>query len=382
MTPSDDLIDTDSHENKNQDKLYAECVRIVYKRRFQNLLSHILVSALPLYLGWASEARLTNMFLLSLLWAYTFAGYYFSLSSGSSLSQAKKATRLGRSLYYQLVVLGILYNLIFLNLAYHGVENAMIYLLLITALFSAGAVSSYQHMKWLGPLFVFSAMAPQCIYYLTTAGVDAKLMAFLIVVFIVFMANVGHQLHKDAIHTLSLNHELNTAKERAEKLARTDMLTGLNNRRAFFEMGKPILKNAHRYGHPLSMVMLDIDNFKLINDTYGHASGDEVLKAVANVLSQGTRESDVSGRLGGEEFAIILQETDLTAAQELIERLRKKVEQTCIHFKSQEISVTASFGVAKLDTKFDNFDKLIDRADYALYQAKKEGRNRVVINDN
>ena len=133
---------------------------------------------------------------------------------------------------------------------------------------------------------------------------------------------------------------------------------------------------------PVSMVMLDIDNFKLINDTYGHASGDEVLKAVANVLSQGTRESDVSGRLGGEEFAIILTETDLTAAQELIERLRKKVEQTCIHFKGQEISVTASFGVAKLDTESDNFDKLIDRADYALYQAKKEGRNRVVINDN
>ncbi len=266
-----------------------------------------------------------------------------------------------------------------MNLAFNGVENAMIYLFLITVLFCAGGVSSYQHMKWLGPIFVISVMVPQCIYYLTIAGVDAKLMAFLIFVFIFFMLNVGLQLHKDAIHTLSLNHELSKAKEKAEQLARTDMLTGLNNRRAFIETGKMILKNAQRYGHPLSMVMLDIDNFKMINDTYGHTSGDKVIKALANVINHGVRESDVSGRLGGEEFAIILQETNLTAAQELIDRLRKEVEQTPIHIDSQQINVTASFGIAQLDTELDSFDKLLDRADHAMYQAKKAGRNRVVI---
>jgi diguanylate cyclase (GGDEF)-like protein len=379
MTASDDLIDIDSSENDNQDKLYAECVRIVYKRRFQNLLSHFFASILPLYLGWENEVGLSNLFLLFLLWAYTFAGYYIGFSSRSSLSQDKKAIRLGSALYYQIVFLAILYNLIFMNLAFNGVENAMIYLFLITVLFCAGGVSSYQHMKWLGPIFVISVMVPQCIYYLTIAGVDAKLMAFLIFVFIFFMLNVGLQLHKDAIHTLSLNHELSKAKEKAEQLARTDMLTGLNNRRAFIETGKMILKNAQRYGHPLSMVMLDIDNFKMINDTYGHTSGDKVIKALANVINHGVRESDVSGRLGGEEFAIILQETNLTAAQELIDRLRKEVEQTPVHIDSQQINVTASFGIAQLDTELDSFDKLLDRADHAMYQAKKAGRNRVVI---
>ncbi len=378
MTPSDDLIDIDSIENGNQNKLNAECVRIVYRRRSQNLFSHILVSALPLYLGWANEVGHTNIILLSLLWAYVFVGYYFGVSSRSLLSQDRNTIPLGRSLYYQLAVLGILYNLIFMNLALNGVENAMIYLLLITALFSAGGVSSYQHMKWLGLLLVISTMVPQCIYYLTIAGVDSKLMAFLIAIFIVFMANVGLQLHKDAIHVLSLNQELGKAKEKADQLARIDMLTGLNNRRAFFETGKLIVKNAQRYGRPLSMAMLDIDHFKLINDTYGHASGDEALKVVANVLSQGIRASDVSGRLGGEEFAIILQETNLTTAQQLIERLRKEVEQTRTHFESQEICVTASFGLAELGKNPDNLDKLIDRADSAMYQAKKDGRNRVV----
>jgi diguanylate cyclase len=382
MKLPNDLVELDSCKNDNRDKFYIDCVRMVYKRRFQNLLTHFIAASIPVYLGWANKNNLTNIFLVSLLLVYTFTGYYVHFSSKPALAKGEQVIRLARPLYYQIAVLGILYNLIFLNLAINGVENAMIYLLLITALFSAGGVSSYQHLKWLGPLFVFSAMFPQSIYYLSIPGLDAKLMAFMIAVFIFFMSNVGLQLHKDAIETLSLNHKLREAKEKAEQLARTDVLTGLFNRRAFFEMGRMNLKNAQRYGHPLSLVMLDIDHFKKINDTYGHSAGDEVLKALANILSQQIRESDVSGRLGGEEFAIILQEANLMFAQELIGRLRKEVEQTCIHFEEREISVTASFGVAQLDAEGDSFETLLERADYAMYQAKKDGRNRVVVNKN
>jgi len=374
-TPKDRV----SRSEENKEKLYAECVREVYRQRSQNLLSHVFVSGLPLYLGWASEAWLTNLFLLSLLWAYILVGYYFTFKFNASLSLDKNAKRWGSILYYQLVAVGIFYNLVFLNLHFNGVENAMLYLLLTTALFSSGAVSSYQHLKWLGPVFVVSAMTPQCIYYFNSPGIGDALVAGLIVVFIAFMANVGLNLHKNAMHSLSLNHELIAAKEDAELLARTDVLTELNNRRAFFEMGKAILGNARRQGHPLSVVMLDIDKFKKINDTHGHATGDEVIKAVANALRKVIRESDISGRLGGEEFAVILQETNRTAAQELAERLRKEIQGIVLHFEGQEINTTASFGISQYDSECNDLDKLIAKADLSLYQAKEEGRNRVVV---
>lgn len=371
----------DSIENKNKNEIYDECVRVVYKRRSQNLYSHIFVSVLPLYLGWGGASWIMNSFLLSLLWISVLSGFYFTPLSGRSLLQNVKVKSWGRALYFQMAWLGILYNFIFMNLAFNGTENAMVYLLLITALFSAGAVGSYQNLKGLSLIFIFSAMTPQVIYYLSIASIDGAIMAFLILIFIVFMTNVGLQLHKDAITTLTLNLELIAAKEESEQLARTDVLTGLNNRRSFFEMGEIILKNTKRQGHSLSVVMLDIDNFKSINDTYGHAKGDAVLKAMAKTLSQGVRDSDFTARVGGEEFAVILQETNLTSAQELIERLRAAIQLTNIHIENQDINVTASFGIAQFEAENEDFDKLLSRADIALYQAKKGGRNQVVINE-
>ena len=364
----------------SQNNLYNECVRIVYQRRSQNLLSHIFVSALPIYLGWTNEAGILNAFLIFLLWGYIVVAYYFTLSFNKSSPDDNDSKPWATSLYYQLVGLALLYNFIFLNLEYHGVENAMIYLLLTTALFSAGAINSYQHLKGLGPLFLVTAMLPQCIYYLASSGTGTTLMAFLIFVFVLFMTSLGFSIHKDGIRTLTLNHELHLAKEQAEQLARTDALTGLNNRRSFFEIGNTVFLNARRYDRPLSVVMLDLDAFKAVNDTYGHSIGDEIIKAVANTLHKEKRESDITGRLGGEEFAILLQETDLKAAGELIERLRKEVEQIVVNSDGAQVGITASFGVTELDDQCDTLEKVIVKADRALYQAKEDGRNRVVIN--
>lgn len=372
---------SDTVNNRNtKDELYNECVRVVYHRRSQNLLSHIFVSALPIYLGWVSETGIINILLVSLLWVYILTSYYFTLLFNKSSADKYNFKRWGSSLYFQMVGLALLYNLIFLNLDSHGVENAMIYLLLTTALFSAGSISSYQHLKGLGPLFVVAAMLPQCIYYLASSDTGTGLMASLIFIFIVFMTSIGLSIHNDAIRSLAVNHELKQAKEQAEHLARTDVLTGLNNRRSFFETGNVILQNACRYERPLSMAMLDLDNFKAINDTYGHGTGDEVIKAVANTLRQGKRESDITGRLGGEEFGILLQETDLVAAAELIERLRIEIQNIVVKSGNAQVGITASFGLSEIDENCATLEKLIANADRALYQAKEEGRNRVVIN--
>jgi len=367
-----------STENNNRNKIYDECVHIVYRQRAKNLYSHLFTSLLPLYLGWNGEGWLENSLLVSLLWVYVLSGFYFHPLSTAPSLQKVKIKSWANMLYFQMVLIGLLYNFMFINLAFHGAENAMVYLLLITALFSAGAVGRYQHLKGLSVTFIFSAMSFQLIYYLTMANVEGTLMAFVILIFIIFMSNIGFQLHKEAINTLTLNFELITANEKLEQLARTDALTSLNNRRSFFELGEILLKSTKRHRRPLSVVMLDIDNFKFINDSYGHPVGDEVLKAVASTLIRGVRDSDFTGRVGGEEFGIILPETNLPKARELVERIRKAVEQTNIHIEGQDISVTASFGIAEYKSEDNhNFEKLISKADIVLYRAKNGGKNRI-----
>lgn len=170
--------------------------------------------------------------------------------------------------------------------------------------------------------------------------------------------------------------ELKIAKERAEQLARRDELTGLNNRRAFFQDGEKLVNQTKRYTRPLSLIMLDIDHFKHINDTYGHGAGDTVLEAVANILMEHVREVDVHGRLGGEEFALMLPETSLPHAAKLAERLRAEIESKTIPTIKGDVQITASFGLASIEDQM-SLEDLINTADDALYQAKWKGRNRV-----
>jgi diguanylate cyclase (GGDEF)-like protein len=170
---------------------------------------------------------------------------------------------------------------------------------------------------------------------------------------------------------------LRAAKERAEALARTDELTGLNNRRAFLEQGSRLLNQAKRFNHPLSLIMLDVDYFKRINDTYGHAIGDSVLKSLAEILKSTIREVDLIGRLGGEEFALILPETCLADAVTFAERLRALIANTGLACMNGEVTITASFGIASYAEDDNSLDILTRKADEALYRAKQNGRNRV-----
>ncbi|MDX5332855.1 MAG: diguanylate cyclase [Gammaproteobacteria bacterium] len=171
--------------------------------------------------------------------------------------------------------------------------------------------------------------------------------------------------------------ELRTAKEQAENLARTDELTGINNRRAFYDYGMRALEIAHRHRHPVSLLMMDLDHFKEINDSFGHAAGDALLVAVSEIVREAVRGTDILGRLGGEEFGIVLPHTELGAARDLAEKLRATIARLELRHEGEFLSVTASIGVAECRYD-DNLDTLISRADGALYAAKREGRNRVV----
>jgi diguanylate cyclase (GGDEF)-like protein len=171
--------------------------------------------------------------------------------------------------------------------------------------------------------------------------------------------------------------ELADQAETLERLACVDGLTGLNNRRHFLTLAEGEWSRFQRYGRPLALLMIDIDFFKSVNDTYGHDAGDAVIKAVTDILHRRKRTSDIAGRLGGEEFALILPETSFDSAAVAGERLRQLVAGRAIVTESHSISVTISVGVSVADATMSGFDELLKQADIALYEAKDSGRNRV-----
>lgn len=199
------------------------------------------------------------------------------------------------------------------------------------------------------------------------------------------------EIATDITERKKIELELSEAKALAERRSNTDALTGLNNRRAFFQFGRQAFHQASRANAPLSVIMFDLDHFKLINDTWGHAAGDAVLKSVTAAASSVIRASDVLGRLGGEEFAVLLPETQLEQACVLAERIREAIEAATTVYESSEIQCTSSLGVASLlfdhetitlstDTDAEvALGELLKHADHAMMRAKTEGRNRVLV---
>ncbi|MBL8405397.1 MAG: diguanylate cyclase, partial [Dechloromonas sp.] len=164
-----------------------------------------------------------------------------------------------------------------------------------------------------------------------------------------------------------------------ERLSRFDELTNLYNRRHFMTLARHELNRGKRYGGKISVMMIDIDHFKRVNDNHGHRTGDIVLAAIASQISQALRDTDIAGRLGGEEFSVVLPETELGNAILVAERLRQQVAGGAIDIGSgNTLNCTLSIGVADWSDKTEDVEKLLHRADQALYAAKNSGRNKVV----
>ena len=167
-------------------------------------------------------------------------------------------------------------------------------------------------------------------------------------------------------------------EEQLVVLSRTDELTGASNRRHFLDKSEDVICMMKRYQRPVSMMIADLDNFKSINDNYGHRAGDLALKAFAEICRGEIRESDIFGRLGGEEFGLMLPETTIQEAQVLAERILNATNALEIRLDGQAIRFTVSIGLIELDADDTSLNKVIHRADLAMYQAKAQGRNRIV----
>src|ERR1700682_4373699 len=178
--------------------------------------------------------------------------------------------------------------------------------------------------------------------------------------------------------TIGLHREIEAKNKLLEEMAHTDPLTGLPNRRAIEDWAARQLRGAARHGYAIWVAHADLDNFKSINDSYGHDAGDRVLQKFGEVLRESTRASDISGRMGGDEFLLVMTHLDEKSTRLTVERLRKQFAALQFSFGGDVVSVTASFGIAGFQGKEPpDFIKLVRNADKALYAGKRAGRNQI-----
>jgi diguanylate cyclase (GGDEF)-like protein len=193
------------------------------------------------------------------------------------------------------------------------------------------------------------------------------------------ISSMGEEIANHQDELKKTNDELVEANRQLEKISTTDALTGLANRRYLLENFNVECERAKRYGHYFSILLIDVDFFKKVNDTYGHICGDMVLRQTADILRKTVRSTDFVARYGGEEFLVLLPETDNKQTRVIAEKLRHEVELHRIIFEEKSLSITISIGIATYPD-IDSCDsvQLLKAADLALYDAKRNGRNRVV----
>ncbi|HWU66335.1 MAG TPA: diguanylate cyclase, partial [Methylophilus sp.] len=195
-----------------------------------------------------------------------------------------------------------------------------------------------------------------------------------------FRGDMQHLTHTLEDQVKVRTRELQKAKDKAEKEATIDSLTQIPNRHSFYNRAKALLQQADHTGDTVCFLMLDIDFFKIINDSYGHPQGDQVLIACARTIEKTIRDKDLLGRLGGEEFAVVLPGTNLEEAQVIAERIRARIAEQAFHTTqhTQSFHTTISIGISSSSETIYAYELLYKHADLALYKAKQSGRNRVV----
>ena len=220
-------------------------------------------------------------------------------------------------------------------------------------------------------------LLPTTLGLLTGSSSEQRVLAFTTLAFSAFVMRATRELSHALQSLLRLRRELEIEHRIASNAARTDELTGLNNLRAFKEQADTLFTASRRNGLPLCALLVDIDHFKQINDTHGHATGDRVLQAVAQALKTTLREADLCGRLGGEEFGVLLTGTNLHEALQLAEKLRLAIQAIVVPMDNTALRVTISVGVAEAGAACADITTLLAQADAAMYHAKANGRNRV-----
>jgi diguanylate cyclase (GGDEF)-like protein len=248
--------------------------------------------------------------------------------------------------------------------------------MLFTVGMSVSAVSCYSAYRYMTLGSIALVLMPCTLWLLFQPSSMQVGVAIAVLVFSSFVASATRKLSDALEKAFRLTRQMERAHTISTRAAQTDELTGLMNRRAFFEHAQVLYAQCRHNQQPLCALMMDMDHFKDINDTYGHQAGDQVLRQIGGVISASFRQADVYGRLGGEEFAVLLPNTSLETARGIAEQLVKAIS----GLASEPVQgLTASLGVATTRSLDQDLHSLMNTADKALYRAKAMGRNQVVV---
>ncbi|VVP14382.1 sensor domain-containing diguanylate cyclase [Pseudomonas fluorescens] len=243
---------------------------------------------------------------------------------------------------------------------------------------SVSAVSCYSSYRYMTLASIGLVLLPCTLWLLFQPTALQLGMALAVLVFASLAVSATRKLSEALETAFRLTREMEHAHRISTHAAQTDELTGLKNRRAFFERAQQLFNDCQYKRLPLCVVMLDMDHFKHINDTYGHQVGDQVLRQMGVVINGCFRETDIFGRLGGEEFAILLPDTSIEVAVNLAEQLIQAIGGL---MSSPVHRISASLGVASMEFHDNDLQSLMNNADKALYRAKARGRNQVAVSE-
>ncbi|AKS04833.1 sensor domain-containing diguanylate cyclase [Pseudomonas trivialis] len=253
---------------------------------------------------------------------------------------------------------------------------SQVLVMLFTVGMSVAAVSCYSAYRYMTLASMGLVLLPCTLWLLFQPSPMQVGVAIAVLVFSTFVVSATRKLSDALEKAFRLTRQMERAHNISTRAAQTDELTGLMNRRAFFEHAQVLYEQCRHNRQPLCALMMDMDHFKQINDTYGHQAGDQVLRQIGGVISASFRQADVYGRLGGEEFAVLLPNTSLETARTIAEQLVKAIS----GLVSEPVhGLSASLGVASTDAQDQDLHGLMNTADKALYRAKAQGRNQVAV---
>ena len=353
----------------------ADKLQLLYHQSFPAIFISLFNATLLTVLLWSVQSHDVLLTWFGVLTATAvarlilFSRYRKAAPQGSDISHWEKPYFI--TLTLSSLVWGI--GCIFIMPVESPIHQAVIFFVLIGM--SGGAISVYSAHRAMTLTTIATVLLPVTTYFLVSGELVFTGMAIGAIVFFLSAIRATKVLNLALHQNFLMTHQLKRSKEKAERLARIDDLTCLFNRRAFYEYGEILANNGMRSKDELAMILMDIDNFKTINDRYGHAAGDAALKQIGQLLLKRLRKSDIFARIGGEEFGMLLPLTSLSKAAQLAEELRHAIANTPVTHENDSFTVTASFGVT---SGISDIDTLVRQADLTMYQSKDSGRNTVI----
>lgn len=364
------------HDAKIRAQVRTDRLHLLFRQTFFSVLGSFLAALMLSGLCWGRGEHQLIGYWMGLLTASTTLRGLLLASYFRSAAITRTPRRWERKYWITLVLSATIWGAGTLMLMRTGDLQTQTMVLLFTVGMSVSAVSCYSAYRAMTLVSIGLVLMPCSIWLLFQPAVTQIGMALASLVFAMFVVSATRKLSEALERAFRLTREMEHAHRISTHAAQTDELTGLKNRRAFFQQAEQTYEYCKQNRLPLSVLMLDIDHFKRINDSYGHQAGDQVLRQLGGVIRDSVREGDICGRLGGEEFALLLTHTSIDVAQTRAELLRQAIAQlSCEHAEH----VTASLGVASMSAVDQNLHMLLNDADKALFRAKAQGRNQTAV---